>query len=238
MNENRTPTELIIGIYALIKSTIEEREKTLYSAENHILEWSLIAASLVTSYAKTDYEIPLKAQSFCLDLTRCGPVVSEDMSGNGYELEWVFPQDDNAKVLTLENILSLMTEYKDKELLSEYEKSFCKNAATILLDKREKEYLAKATNANDKASAMAEAMFYNVTSLYYAFRDEEFYKIVSNPDFKLKNSQERWATFLIMPNDKIEIREKLENDPKFLSNASVFNKIFDAKKSPDLSMEF
>ena len=90
MNENRTPTELIIGIYALIKNTIEEREKTLYSAENHILEWSLIAASLVTSYAKTDYEIPLKAQSFCLDLVRCGPVVSEDMSGEGYEIEWVF----------------------------------------------------------------------------------------------------------------------------------------------------
>ena len=238
MNENRTPTELIIGIYALIKSTIEEREKTLYSAENHILEWSIIAASLVTSYAKTDYEIPLRAQSFCLDLTRCGPVVSEDMSGNGYELEWIFPQDDNAKVLTLENILLLMTEYKDKELLSEYEKSFCKNAATILLDKREKEYLAKATNTNDKANAMTEAMFYNVTTLYYAFRDEDFYEIVSNPNFNLKNNQVSWTTFLIMPSDKEKIREELENDPKLLSNASVFDKIFKGKDSSDLSMEF
>lgn len=238
MNENRTPTELIIGIYALIKNTIEEREKTLYSAENHILEWSLIAASLVTSYAKTDYEIPLKAQSFCLDLTRCGPVVSEDMSGNGYEIEWVFPKDDASKILTLEDILLLMTEYKDKELLSEYEQAFCANAVTILLDKREKNYLNKAVDASDKANAMALAMYYNVTSLYFAFRDEDFYEIVGNPNFNLKNNQVSWATFLIMPNDKREIHEKLENDPRFLSNASIFNKIFDAKKSSDLSMEF
>jgi len=52
MNENRKPEELLIGIYAAIKNTIEKREKTLYSAENHILEWSLIAASLVNSYFK------------------------------------------------------------------------------------------------------------------------------------------------------------------------------------------
>jgi hypothetical protein len=160
------------------------------------------------------------------------------MSGENYEIEWVFPQDKDAKVLTLEDVLLLMTEYKDKDLLSEYERSFCENATTVLLDKREKEYLAKATNASDKANAMAEAMFYNVTTLYYAFRDEDFYEIVSNPNFNLKNNQVSWTTFLIMPSDKEKIREELENDPKLLSNASVFDKIFEGKDSSDLSMEF
>ncbi len=238
MNENRKPEELLVGIYAAIKNTIEKREKTLYSAENHILEWSLIAASLVNSYFKTDYEIPHEAQSFCLDLAQCRPMVNSDMYGENYEIEWVFPQDKDAKVLTLEDVLLLMTEYKGKELLSEYERSFCENAVTVLLDKREKNYLDRAVSANDKANAMAEAMFYNVTSLYYAFRDEDFYEIVGNPNFNLKNNQVSWATFLLMPSDKEKIREELENDPKLLSNSSVFDKIFKGKDSSDLSMEF
>ena len=110
MNENRKPAELLVGIYTAIKNTIEKREKTLYSPENHILEWSLIAASLVTSYFKTDYEIPHDAQSFCLDLAQCRPMVNHDTSDESYEIEWVLSQDEFTEVLTLKDVSFLMTE--------------------------------------------------------------------------------------------------------------------------------